>query len=369
MGNYDVGVNYCVNIMFMWKASLLFVVHRLALFLVALLFINLRLAPGSSAWSVGNQLPFLELKQHFLSVVSTGDEVQKIKELKLVSTRDLLTKVKNPFYTIGALMDSFFVLPTEVVVLILSNLFFLLFLHEMNGLLNKMVTTDLATNTLYLIVLWPTSYEMSLGSMLSFPAWLVAFCIRRCMEDRWLLVGVALALLIRSDPIGIGLIPLILYLFWFYKQLNVRSDLIKRFLYLIIPILVVAFFNMQEFLHISNIFSHSAIFEIVNRSISEHGFFWMLQQPYTGQMISLLVFAAGAMVAIFSNSSGMHRLIPLYLLISLLCLSDFTHFASRALIAGVCLMGIAALAITPALRLIMLAFFALSIRDIRSLFY
>ena len=69
----------------------------------------------------------------------------------------------NPFLWICRWVAGMTPLSPIQSLLLVSNVFLLLFLWEMYALFNRMVTPEVASAATILVVLWPTTYELSSG--------------------------------------------------------------------------------------------------------------------------------------------------------------------------------------------------------------
>jgi hypothetical protein len=352
----------------MWKAGLVFVVHRLLLLFVALFCINLRLAPGEIPWFPEKILSFSQLQSDLFKKTSEGDEVKRVQELSSVAPFAIFSYTSNPFYWLAHLIHKLTRLPAILTVVLLSNLFFLLFLNEVCELLSRIITSDITSGAAILVVLWPTSYEMSMGSLVAMSCWLITLGVRQCMEDKWLQGGIAIGLLALADPIAAGVLPLLLYFFWFYQRHFPWPKRLSRAAYLLIPVGAAIAMRWSDYEHIGNLMSHSAAVDFFTRTKNSGGVGWAVSTASAGQTMTAVIFATGAIAAAISNSIGMHRLIPIYLFLVMLFFSTYDAIASRALLAGVCLEGIATISAKPVLRLVQLMFLALSVIEIRAIF-
>jgi hypothetical protein len=134
-------------------------------------------------------LPILQplglLERHLSARISEVPEVRILNELRHQPLMETVQRQSNPYFWAGRVWMGMTGSTGLSTVLILSNLFFLLFLFELYKLLNLIVTTDISRAALYLAVFWPTSYELSLGSQVSLTCLLATFCIRMAVEQTW----------------------------------------------------------------------------------------------------------------------------------------------------------------------------------------
>lgn len=165
----------------MWKVFLAFVTHRFFLFMVA----TLTLQYGHTPLNRGNVL------HRFLSRVAQGAEARSIEKWSKQSTARVLTETRNPFHWICLAVKRMSGWQTAVCLLVVSNLFLFLFLSQLFSLFTRMVTTDVSTLATSFVLLWPTSYELSLGSSLTLACFLGAFSLREALEQKWWAAGLA----------------------------------------------------------------------------------------------------------------------------------------------------------------------------------
>ena len=64
------------------------------------------------------------------------------------------------------------------------------------------------------VLLWPTSYELSLGSSLPLAGFFLALSLRQALEQNWWMAGLGAAALALLDSIAITVFPVFVYLFW-----------------------------------------------------------------------------------------------------------------------------------------------------------
>ncbi len=352
----------------MWRVFLAFGFHRLLLFIVALLTINSALPSSKSSGILPNFASFSTLREDFLKRVSEGPEIEALARLSSVSYGGIFSATHNPFLWLGHLLSHATGMSPVICLILFSNLFFLLFLRELNELLNRMITADVATITPILVVLWPTSYEMSLGSTLSLTCYLVTLAIRAALDDKWYFVGIAVGLLAGVDPIGVGLIPLLLFMFWYFQRHFQWQQVVKKAAFVLIPSVVGFVISRQMYAHLDQIISGSAMLNLTASVSHGQKLGWTLSDSFAGQTITAILFIGGAITAAASNSVILHRAIPLYLFLITLSFSPYGSIASRVLIAGEALEGIALISARPVLVTVQLMFLVLGILEVRSVF-
>jgi len=352
----------------MWRVLLAFGFHRLLLFIIALLTLNSNSPNSHSSGILPNFESFSTLREQFLKRVSEGPEIETLATLSNTSMGGVLAMTHNPFLWLGHWLSHLTGLSPVVSLILLSNLFFLLFLRELNELLTRMITADVAATTPILVVLWPTSYEMSLGSTLSLTCLLSTMAIRFALDDKWYVVGIAVALLFGVDPLAIGLIPLLIFIFWYFQRHFQWQQIVPKAAFFAIPSALAFFWNRATYAGLGSILSNSALLNLT-ASVS-HGpkLAWTVSGSFAGQTITAILFAGGAIAAAVSNTVVLHRAIPVYLFFAALLFSPYGSIASRILIAGEALEGIALISARPVLRILQIMFLVLGILEVRSVF-
>lgn len=304
----------------------------------------------------------------FSNRITDSPEARALTEVSTLSPLEIFSNTPNPFLWLGHLLHKVLRLPIFLTVIVLSNLFFLLFVSEAHALLSRIITSDVSGATAILIVIWPTSYEMSLGSSMALVCWLVMLALRHAMEDKWLIGGVALGVLALADPVAVGLFPLLAYIFWYFQRHFPWSSRLLKGGCFLIPFALAIAWRWADYKTISGVISHSAAFSLVTFSKSTGGVGWLWSQAFAGQTITAIIFATGMAAASITNMVSIHRLIPVGLYLSLVFISSYESIASRALIAGLCLEGIAIISARPVLKMIQLMFVVLSIFEIHAVF-
>ncbi len=352
----------------MWRVILAFGFHRVLLFIVALLTLNSALPSSHSSGILPNFAPYSSLQELFLKRVSDGSEISAMTSLAGVSFGGVFAVTHNPFLWLGHWMNRITGISPVVCLILFSNIFFILFLRELNELLNRMITSDVAAATPILVILWPTSYEMSLGSSLALTCLLITMAIRFALDDKWYVVGIALALLAGTDPVAIGLVPLVLFIFWYFQRHFQWQQIAIKGAFLLVPSSLAFLWNWSTYANIREVISHSALLNLTSSMSHGPALGWTMSGTFTGQTLTAVLFAAGAITAAVSNTVILHRAIPVYLFLLALLFSPYASIASRALIAGEALEGIALISARPVLRIVQMMFLVLGIIEVRAVF-
>ena len=251
--------------------------------------------------------------------------------------------------------------------LLMSNIFLLLFLWEMYSLFSRMVTPETASTATILIVLWPTTYELSLGSTLSMTCFLLALCMRHALDNRWLVVGFALESGLTGSFGHRSLADVALYVLVLPAALSSRPAG-ENTLYFLVPVGIAMGWRLNTYSHLWPVFSSSALFNVISATKSV-GPSWTFSQSYMGQTIALVFFGLGAVAAFMSNTNLIHRIIPLNMLLLLLLFSPYSALASRAPLAAACLEGIASASSRTATRIVATLMLVLSAYEVYSVFH
>lgn len=347
----------------MWKVFLAYVCHRALLFFMALATINATLAPSSTK----RIQPTPVLLSQFVDKVGQTTEARVVEALSQKPISSLFSETRNPFYWIAVLVKNVTGLSSAIVILILSNLFCLLFLWELYALTSRMSLPEVAVGTAALAMLWITSYELSLGSYQSLTCFLVALAVRHALDNTWLLGGIALGLLAITDLLAVGLIPLLLILFWYYQRHEQMGDVVKRGLFFFLPLAIALALRFNDLSYLSTQYQSSALGTIV-KQLTTGQWSWFFTQANLGQSISVIVFLIGTIVTILVNTIWLHRLIPGYLFFAVLLFSDFSTLGSRMIIAAIVLEGISAVSSNIVERLIQLALIVIACFEVSSIF-
>lgn len=347
----------------MWKVLLAFLSHRLVLFLVALLVINSSFNSGSGPLIH----PFSQLLGQFHTRVAEGSEAVALRELMQAPMGRVFAATYNPLLWIARWTCGLLRLSPVTALLLLSNFFCILFLWQLNSLFNRMVTPDVAASATILVILWPTSYELSLGSTLVVSCFLVALLLHHALENQWFVAGIALGLLAIYEPLAAGLMPLALYIFWYFQRHFPLSDVCKRALFFLVPFALAVFWRWTLYEHLSTVLFSSAGNHLLG-IVQGRGVGWLFSHEMAGQTIAVLFFLIGAIAALFSNITFVHRVIPVTMLLLTLLFSPYAALASRVPLAGICMEGIASASSRLAGRVVAVLMLSLGIYEMVAIF-
>ncbi len=349
----------------MVRVPFTFLFHRLALLVVALMAINFstqnqvvgedalpNIRPAESVWG--------ELTERLRAT----PEIAQVQSILPMSSWGVVQKVKSPYFWFNQWLCRVTGLSPLASLILLSNIFFLLFLLETHQILTRMVTEHMAGTVGILLVLWPASYEMSLGSPLSLTCLLFMRAIRAAMDDGWWSSGFSLSLLSLCDPVAVGLFPFLLYLLWYFHQGRPPKALLKSALiFLSVPIAVLVW-RHKEILDFKQAFTGSALNSLF-LSLKQGRGQWTFAHSNLGQTLTIGIFAVGAVVCLFQAAVGMHKLLFLTALGLWLGFSPYAILASRAPMAGICLTGLVG---TQARLFVQACFCLLSLHEVYATF-
>jgi hypothetical protein len=352
----------------MWRALLSLITSRFILLVVACLAVNHQMSgPKTGGVWPGIRPTGVLLREVFGRISSRNPEVTTVNVLRGSSFASVFHYTHNPFLWLAHWTVKITHARTLPVLILFSNLFLLLFLSEIHALLSRIVTSEIAAATPILVVLWPTSYELSAGSSLAMSCWLLTLAIRSSMDNRWLVGGLALGGLALTEPLAAGLLPLMIYLFWFFQRDQPVALVARGTFFFLIPMAIAIYWSLPIYRNVPHLLYHSAAINLFT-SWREGHLSWALSRSYLGQTITAIFFLAGAIIACVSHTLFMHRLIPVYLCGLLLLFSPLSLLPSRALLAGLCLEGIATVSTKPVLKVVQLVLLSLSIVEVGTIF-
>jgi len=319
---------------------------------VALLAVNVHLTSLTPPGTGPKLLPTNALWDGFMKRVGEGQEFQDMERLSTVAPKEVFKATRNPFLWAARWTTALTGMQARWVLILLSNLFLFLFLAELTALINQMGTTDVAEGAALLMVVWPTSFEMSLGDSSALMAFLVTTIIRQAIDNRWLLAGLALFFLALMDHIALGLLPMLIYFFWFFQRHFQAAQVLKRTAFFLIPLGAALYLRGGDYPSFARIFGDSALGDIMGWVKQSQGLRATLSRSFGGQLVTVIFFGVGAIVSMLSNSGLMYRLVPLNQLFVWLLFTPYLSVASRAPIAAVCMGGIASATSGAVLKLI-----------------
>jgi hypothetical protein len=339
----------------MWKVFLAFLTHRAFLVLVAVF-----------AATVSGKLGKTPILEKLVEKAAAGPEVAAVNRLAGLSFKDAVYQTRNPFYWMAAAVTSLSGWRLAVVFMVLSNVFLLFFLNELVALFNRMVTSDISRLGAIFVLLWPTSYELSLGSSLTLVCFLLTLSIRTALEQKWLASGVAALGLATMDPIAITLLPVYLYLFWSVQRFLERGVWLRNLSLFLVPFAAGCLFSGTSWRDVLDTVDHSALFTLLQYQTPEGDS--LFSGAALGQTLSLCFCFLGAAGALFSNVNPVHRFLSILVLFALVASSPLSALATRVPLAGVCMEGIASASSGTASRIVSVLMIALGAYEVYVLF-
>jgi hypothetical protein len=202
----------------MWRPLLTLVFHRGILLAVALFAISHKMDKQENTGVILKSRPISQLLAIFTDKVKETAEWQAINTASNSPVSSLLNIQNNPFISICAIAKKILPLSTSYVLLLISNLFLLLLLWEMVKIMSQIGEAVDGVAACTLLLFWPSSYELSLGSSVVFTAWAMTFTVRKAINNHWIFCGCGLALALWSELSAVALVPLLIYLFWYFER-------------------------------------------------------------------------------------------------------------------------------------------------------
>lgn len=352
----------------MWKIFLALLSHRFLLIVIALFSINAKISPQYAGRAIRPFQPKTILLKKLVEKLNQGSEVRALQTLDQQPATKVFELTQDPFLWIARCVSLLVQNNALYSVLIVSNFFLLLFLWELNSLASRMALPEVASSVGILAGLWMTSYELSCGSNLSLTCYLTTLLFRASIDNQWIFTGAGLGLLALNDRMALGLLPILLLLFWNFQRFEPAMEVVKKGTIFLMPVLIAIILKWNFYKDIWLFVQGSALVSLIGAIKSGEITNWPLSQANMGQTISLIVFLFGAISAAIVNSSLVLRALPLLVLIVVLAFSSYGALASRLLIAGICFEGITAILSGVFLRLIQLALIILSCYEVVSLF-
>lgn len=344
----------------MWKVLLSFAGHRVLLLATALVAVQ---------FGAGHGAPKRDPGKLVLEKVAALPEARRIEAAEPLGFVDAAQQLRDPYLILHYAFARVTRLPVAVSLLLFANIVFLLFLWELHALIGRRVMPEIADAGVLLAILWPSSYEFSLGAPYGFACLMATLALRHAFEDRWWAVGPALALLFLAEPWTVGLAPVFLVLFWQSQRHFPWAELgPKLALLLVVPAVAMAW-RWSAFQALPGDLSGSALSRLFDVAVRGHSASWTFTHSYLGQTISIAVFALGALCSLGGGTATtMQRIVPLYLLMLVLAFTDYQMIASRILLAAPALQGLASHAARPILGFVHVVMLCLGLYEVFTLF-
>ncbi len=191
--------------------------------------------------------------------------------------------------------------------------------------------------------------------------------LKNSVDSRWLIAGLAYGLLWLSDPLAIGMLPILLFSFWYFQRHFYVSQMLRRLALGAVPIIFAMLYYPIPFSQFPTWVSQSAFVNLVSAN-SSGGLSWTLSKSYSGQSFTVVFFLAGALAALFSSIGVLGRWIPLNQLLIVVLLTPYSFIASKIFFAAPAMQGIASSATGLVLRLIRWALFLLGVYEVYAVF-
>lgn len=255
-----------------------------------------------------------------------------------------------------------------MILILLSNFFFLLFLWELSALVGRLAIVEVGTTAAILMVLWVTSYELTLGSSLVVPCLCLTMAVRHAIDDRWLVTGLGLAVLCYLEPFGILILPVLLIYLWQFQRHLPGAQLLRNLFFFLIPTLLIVILRRETFFYLPRAVQGSALTNVIGLAQNPGEWSWALSKSFLGQTITLAIFMLGAFSSLVLNTSFIYRVIPIYTLMIVLVSSSYGALASRLMLAGTCLGGIGAMSSTLLIRVVQILLLILGATEVAVLF-
>ena len=338
----------------MWKILLGFSLHRLVLLVVALGSVNYSINqkyPSNSKFPrIGNTSVLLA---KFGERLKGNSEFSTLERHSQVAVGRVFIESGRPFYWIARCWLEISPMGIVSTMLFVSNVFFLLFLFETHILLTRFVMLDTALWGVLILMLFPYSYEVSLGSTLSLTLYLSAVALRRALDNQWIFTGISMGLIALDDWIVLGWLPLLVFLFWYYQKQVPLIIVLKRTIFFTLPIVVAMIYRWEWYSHALTSMGSSALVSLF-RDPSQWlgGIESWKQLAQAAPIISLLLFILGTILCLVSHMTWLSRIIPAYCVIAVMLFSNVQTISVRLTIAGVALVGIAHVSSGPLAQII-----------------
>jgi hypothetical protein len=338
----------------MWKILVGLTTHRIFLIAIAFVAINQSLQPDVQT-ALPKIFSFSTLWGEFQKTVSETPEVSAVERLMALPLAEVIRNPPHPFLFLCRLMAGTLGMSAFYTVLFFSNLFLLLFLSELYGIFCRTSTTESAFAGVAFLILWPTTFELSLGSSLSLSCYLSALAVNQSFEQRWFGVGIAVALLSMSDSIVLALLPFLFFIFWTIQRHFPLTQSTKHALFFILPPVLFFFFAQTKWAGSWLGYSGTVPWQLYD-AIKTSNTGWIFSNAYLGQTISLLFFLLGGIIGLFAQIDTAYRILPIYWFLAVLFSSSYGTLGSRLILAGISLQPIAQLS-APGLRKVLLLVF------------
>lgn len=344
----------------MWKVTLCFAGHRVLLLATALIAVQFGAPAGA---------PKRDPSKLVIEKVAALPEAERVERALPLGFVDATQQLRDSYLVLHWAFARVTKLPVGLSLLFFANLVFLFFLWELHALIGRRVMPEIADAGVLLAILWPSSYEFSLGAPYAFACLMATLAFRHAFEDRWLAVGPALALLLLAEPWTVALLPVFVILFWQSQRHFPWGELAPKLaMLLVFPALAMAW-RWSVFRALPGDLSGSALSRLFDVAVRGQSGAWTFTHSYLGQTISIAIFAVGALCSLAGGTATvMQRLVPLYLLMMVLAFTDYSAIASRILLAAPALQGLASHLARPILGFVHFVMLVLGIYEVFTIF-
>lgn len=250
-------------------------------------------------------------------------------------------------------------LSPETALIMLSNTFLFLFLWQIHTFLNQLALPDVAINTCVLIILWVSSYELSLGSPLVLTCFFLATVLRFSNDGFWLLASIFLGLLSCQSFLGLMILPFLFLLLWGQTRYAPKTTLARKSIYLVVAMGAAIFFNWSFWRGLPQAISTSSLFEFND----------LLTLNFPGPSFAFAFFGLGSLLSLIVFSSLSHRLLVLCLFLGLCLTTPLSLLGSAALLIAPVLVGLVELFPPSFLKITQLSLLFLSCIEVFNLFH
>lgn len=247
----------------------------------------------------------------------------------------------------------------DLVLVVLSNTLLLLFLWQIHAFLNQLALPDVATNTCILIILWVSSYELSLGSPLVIKCVLLALILRLSNDGFWLLTSVFLGLFSTQSFLGLMMMPFLFLLLWSQTRFAPKSTLARKSIYLLAGLVLPIFFKWSFWQTLPSTVSGSLLLHL-----SE-----LFSLESLGPSFAFVFFGLGSFFSLIVFTSLSHRLLVLCLFLGLCLITPWNLLGSSVLLITPVLVGLVELFPTPLLKITQLVLLFMGLIEVFNTFH
>lgn len=247
----------------------------------------------------------------------------------------------------------------DLVLIVLSNTLLFIFLWQIHAFLNQLALPDVAINTCIMMILWVSSYELSLGSPLVISCVLLALILRFSNDGFWLLSSVFLGLFSAQSFLGLMIMPFLFLLLWSQNRFSPKSTLARKTIYLLAGLILPIFFNWSFWRTLPSAISGSLLLHM-----SE-----LLSLNSLGSSFAFVFFGLGSLFSLIVFSSLSHRLLVLCLFLGLCFITPWALLGSSVLLIAPVLVGLMELFPSPLIKITQLVLLFVGLVEVFNTFY